>query len=181
MAKPVPRNEAPAPVAVARVISYQPAGVRNRGRGVAFEWSLPTVREFVEKGIELKRARRAPPGNTYIVAYDRVPLRTLEMIRRWLHKAERADQQIVEVPSRGIPKERYNLGGYITIAGWFGKFIHDGLYQSVYCPRCDISYAKDRLKFVILGPCPSGQRGRVRECRAPTGQTCPEGHLLIRD
>jgi hypothetical protein len=102
------------------------------------------------------------------------------MVQRWLLKAERTGQQIIEVPSRGTPDERFDLGGYMTVAGWFGRFIHDGLYQSVYCPRCRKSYAKDRPKFVVLRPCPSGRRGQGRSGRAPTGETCPSGHLLIR-
>jgi hypothetical protein len=166
-------------VAVPPVISYQPAGVRQRGRRVAYEWSLLTVLEVVEKGIELKRTQRVAP-KMYIAAYQGVRLRTLEMVRRWLLTAERAGQQIIEVPSRGTPDERYDLGGHMTIAGWFGRFIHDGLYQSVYCPRCRKSYPQDSLKFIILGPCPSGRRDRVRRARAPTGEACPKGHLLIR-
>lgn len=181
MAKAVAPRKVPAQVTVTPVISYQPAGVRQRGRGVAFEWLLPTVLEFVEKGIELKLAKHAPQSDTYTVAYNRVRLRTLKMVRRWLLKAERSGQPITEVPSRGTPDERLDLGGYITVAGWFGRFMHDGLYLTVYCPRCKKSYPKDKLRFVILGPCRSGVRGNPRRARAPTGDTCPKGHLLIRD
>jgi hypothetical protein len=163
-------------VAVAPVISYQPAGVRRRGRGVAYEWSLPAVLAFVDRGIELKRARQAASSSAYIVAYQGVRLRTLEMVRRWLLRAEQTGQSIIEVPSRGTKDEQYDLGGYMTVAAWFGRFIHDDLSQSLYCPRCRKSYPRERLKFVILGHCPSGRRAR-----APTGESCPEGHLLIRD
>ncbi len=162
------------------VISYQPAGRRRRGRGVAYEWPLSTVLTFIDRGIALKRAQRTPPGNVYIVAYQGVRLRTLEMVRRWLLRAARASQPIVEVPSRGTPNERYDLPGHVTVAAWFGRFIHDGLYENVYCPRCRKSYPKNRLKFVILGPCPSGRGGPRRHARAPTGRTCPKRHLLMR-
>lgn len=177
MAKVVSSRKASSQARVAPIISYQPAGVRQRGRGVAYEWSLPTVLKFVEKGIEFKRVKQTPPTGSYIVAYDGVRLRTLEMVRRWLLKAKQAKEQIIEVPSRGTPNERYDLGGHLTIAGWFGRFIHDELYQDIYCPWCRKSYSKSKLKFVILGPCPSGEQGHGR---APTGDACPKGHLLIR-
>jgi hypothetical protein len=180
VATAVASREVPTQAPAVPVISFQPAGVRKRGRGVAYEWSLPTVLEFVEKGIELKRAQQTLQGEIYILAYGGVRLRTLEMVRRWLLKGERAGQQIIEVASRGTPDERYDLGVYMTVAGWFARFIHDGLYQSVYCPRCRKSYPKGRLKFVILGLCPSGRRGQTQRARALTGETCPKGHLLIR-
>src|SRR5262249_30085965 len=166
-----------------QVISYQPAGCRRRGRGMAFEWLLPEVLRFVEAGIELKQNGQPPPNDAYIVGYDRVRLRTLEMVRRWLLKAQRSNESLIEVPSRGTPEEQYDLGGYLTVAAWFGRFIHDWRHRSLYCPQCKKSYAKGNVKFVILGPCPSGQpRPRVvRRERAPTGYACPKGHLLIRD
>jgi hypothetical protein len=178
MAKAATRRKSASPVAVTPLISYQPFGVRKRGRGVAFVWPLAVVLRFVEEGIDLKRQRRRPKG--YLVGYDRVDLPTLERVRRWLLKDQRSQEPIVEVPSTGAFQERYDVGRYVTVAKWFGRFIHDWRHQSVYCPRCRESYPKGKVKFVILGPCPSGWPHPPRHGRAPTGLACPKGHLLLR-
>jgi hypothetical protein len=166
------------PAAVTPLISYQPAGVRKRDRGVAFEWPMTEVLRFVDEGIELKQQHRRT--DTYIVGYDGVDQRTLERVRRWLLKAQRSQEPIVEVPSTGAFEERHNVGHYITVAKWFARFIHDWHHKSIYCPQCRKSYPKGKDKFVILGPCPSGRRVHPRHARAPTGLTCPRGHLLMR-
>lgn len=177
MAKIVTRRNARTQVAVTPLISYQPFGVRKRGRGVAYEWSFPVVLQFVEEGINLKEHHLPPPKNAYIVGYDRVGLRTLQMVRRWLLMAQGSAKPIIEVPSTGAFEERYDCGGYITVAKWFGFFIHDGRHQSIFCPKCKKSYPKDRLKFVIGFPdrCTNDCHGR-----APTYWACPKKHLLLR-
>lgn len=130
-------------VAVTPIISYQPLGVRKHGRGVAYEWPLPVVLRFVEEGIRLKQHHLQAPKNAYIVGYDRVTLPTLQMVRRWLLKALATPRPIIEVPSTGAFAERYDCGGYVTVANWFGKFIHDGRHKSLFCPKCKKSYQKD--------------------------------------
>lgn len=168
------------PAADAEVlISYQPAGCRKSGRGVAFEWPLPVVLRLVETGIAIKQKRRAP-NKHYVVGYDRVGLRTLERVRGWLLGARDSGQPVVEVPSRGTPRKRYDMGGHMTVAGWFGRFVYDGRHRSVYCPWCRKSYPKDRLKFAVLGDCPSGLYSVGLRRRAPTGLVCPKRHVLRR-
>jgi hypothetical protein len=164
--------------ASAPVVSYQPSGVRDRGRGVAYEWLLPDVLRFVEKGIELKRTGGAS-GLPYTVGYDRVRLEVLERVRRWLLKAQRSAQPLVEVHRpRGTLWERYHRGSYVSVARWFSRFACDGRHRSIYCPWCRTSYANGKEKFVTLGPYPSLRR--TSRQRAPTGLTCPRGHLLER-
>ena len=156
------------------LITYKPSG-----RGVAFEWLLPDVLRFVDEGIKLKRASRVPKG-THLVGYD-VALSTLERVRRWILKAQRSAEPVVEVPSCRTPRKRCDLVGYVSVREWFAlAFVSDWLHHSIYCPRCRTSYPNGQEKFVILGPCRSGRHGLTSRGRAPTALTCPKGHLIER-
>jgi len=156
------------------LITFEPSG-----RGVAFEWLLPDVLRFVDAGIRRKGGSPVR-GGTRLAGYDVAP-GTLERVRRWLLKAQRSAEPVVEIPRRRAPRRRYGPGRYVSVADWFASgFVNDWLHRSIYCPRCRKSYPNGQEKFVLLGPCRSGTRGSSRT-RAPTALTCPKGHLLKRE
>jgi hypothetical protein len=172
MPKTAPPHEVPTPPTL---ITYKPSG-----RGVAYEWLLPDVLRFVDEGIALKRGSRVPKG-PYVGAYD-VALSTLERVRRWLLKAQRLAEPTVKIPTPRKFRKRDGPRAYVSVRDWFAfKFFNDGVHRSFYCPRCRTSYRNGQEKFVLLGPCRSGSHGPTSRERAPTGLTCPEGHLIERD